>query len=299
MSAPKQFKPGDHVMIVGNPSKYETAIGLYGYILNQNSEGNFNVEAFKDHKPCKAEANKQWPSFRTTAFSNVVASDLRPLHKKNAKFRTARLMAFREKEKAAETKEEKAKDAKRWRSILAKITSPKSLARQKALDKKIETVQAKIGQVFYISRMTRLDKSTYPAYRSPTIEAIESELHRYASKGPKECTITELARWRQCQEIIAQASLWSNHDECRSVVQEFDLDPYVDEFNGALYRRLSSPYIPHGELRQAVIAAWNRGENILYIQDAEAPTTCARDEKSATGFFLTVAKRRQLPVIQP
>ena len=296
MKTPEVFTLYSPVLILGNLCRHTTSIGLYGYVSKtpgSKDGSDYWVEAFRDHEGEPSEKSKDWPNFRTTTFYSAKPSDLRPLTGKARLERVARLVKHKQKEKAKEKSDPK------WNALMASLLTPEAVNRRQTEEQAMATETARIGRVFTLPGVVkRGDKSTYPAYKSPEVNAVAEELRGYANKGPKECTLTERARWKQCLETIECVSFWSNREECRAVVREFDLDPMADEHNGALYRHKigESVWAKDGELRATVIRLWNKGAQILHIQDGQDPETCASDEKQAKGFLISFGFRRKLPV---
>lgn len=282
------------VLIVGNPCRFSTYAGLYGYVsrLPDKPEDGFWIETFRDHDAQPGETRKEWPRFNSTTVFNVQPADLRPLTGKARLARVARLMAHKRKEDAED------RDPA-LQSLLDQIHSPEAMAKERADRTAIEAEQARIGRVFTLPGVIkRGDKSAFPAYNDPTTKAISAELMDYAQRGPSKCTVTERARWAQCLEATAQASFWSPRAECRAIVKELDLDPMANEHEGALWRGKANAYAVNGTLRAEVIRLWNRGAQILYVQDMESKDTCWGSYKTGepAGFLVTYAFRRKLPV---
>lgn len=290
----KPFSLGSPVLITGNPCRFTPYIGCFGYISRADDDGTYWVETlrFPTLENSWDKAREERGDASTTVF-HVKPSDLRHLTGKERLARVAWLKKLTNK-REAEDKEDSV-----VASIIADFTSPETVKRQREEADEIAAERVRIGEVFKLpGRIKRGDKSDYPAYNDPIVEAISEELRGYAQKGPKACTLTERARWPQCLEATGACSFWSPRAECRALVKELDLDPMADEHAAALYQNKGSVYAENGSLRKAALRLWNKGAAILYIQDMEDAETCWASYKKGEprGYLINYAFRRKLPV---
>jgi len=287
-----QFREGDPILVVGNPCRIKTCIGLFGFVEKIHETGEIHVHLLtdphlEDDADIRAEKAGRFSSWSTTC----QPADLWPLKDKFRAARVKRFMDSHTAEKAARKPDSKTnelmKDIDAW---VAKWREDEVLVAEET---------KRIGQVFQMPGIIkRGDKSNYPAYRDPLMEKINDELRGYAARGPSKCTLEQRARWKQCLAATDASSFWSRHDEVRAAVKEFDLDPMVDHFNDALYCNRDKEFVQIGKLRELIIRLWNRNAMILYIQDAQDLHTCWSEDSGRgeqKGFLVDFALRRPLP----
>lgn len=207
--------------------------------------------------------------------------------------RVTALMEVDRKDKEEETPEDR-EEAKAFFAYVDDV-----LKRKAQEEKELEEEQKRLGNVFTLpGKIRRGDKSQFTAFHDPVIEAASSEVRRYAVMERKDLTLEMKVRWGQANALVEQASFWSMRKECRDLVKELDLDPFVDEHEDALYGDKKHQYAPNGRLRHEAVNIWNEGRVIVYIQDMEDENTCWGSYKDGqpNGFLITHVKRRQLPI---
>ncbi len=301
------FPVGSPVLIVGNPSTIYTCAGLFGYVSrvwtpeeNQKPDPSYYVTLLRyptvDGWDAKNDRAKEERGEFNTTTQTCDAADLRPLKNRAALARVARMKASEEAKERAKTPDPV------WEAKLAAMSTPEAWAKEKADREAVEAESARIGSVFRLpGRIARGDKSEFPAFRSPEVQAITDERNGYAyrPKGPRDCTVTERARWRQANDTINCASFWSPDADVRALVKELDLDPFADGHETALYKGRGWLFATRADLRREAFKLWNKGAIIETINEAADPDThfTPRNEGDrAPGFFLHFAYRRTLPI---
>jgi hypothetical protein len=290
----KPFVLGSPVLIIGNPCRFTSFVGCFGYISRLEEGGTYWVETLRAPtlEDPYDKAREERGDLSTTIF-HVKPSDIRHLTGKDRLARVVRLKRLVRRE------EVKDKDRSVVNKIMADYDTPEARKIRADEEAAISAEYTRIGQVFKLpGQIKRHDKSDYPAYRDPIAEAISQELMTYAHKGPKACSINERARWKQCLEATNACSFWSPRAECRALVKELDLDPMIDGDETALYRDKGDIYTVNGALRAAALRLWNKGAVILYIQDMESPETCWSSYKGSepNGYLVSYGFRRKLPI---
>jgi len=288
------FKKGDPVCVVGNICTIKTCIGLFGYVTEVYENGELYLSLLS--KPTledPADKLEETHGRFKTWGARAQPHNLQPLKDKDCLARVAALKEF------VATNVRDPKTAELVNSIIKKTSTPEWVEKRKQEEVEIAEETKRIGQVFTLpGDIKRGDKSNFPAYHDPVVEAISAELMRYAYVGPSKCTLTERARWKQCLQATDMASFWSGEQEVRDVVKEFDLDPMTDGYEYALWRKCSNEYAKAGELRTLIIKLWNKGANIHKIIDMEDKDTCWASYKSSkpAGFLVYYGFRRKLPM---
>jgi hypothetical protein len=181
-----------------------------------------------------------------------------------------------------------------FKSIIEKTDAAMNVEMKRAAA--VKAMSKKLGNVFPASGFVkRGDKSHYQSFHDPETQAARKEIGKYAARSGSKFTTKERARWAQAAELVARSSLFSNRQECRDVVREFDLDPFIDDHNDTLRHKGSYLVVPAGKLRVAVMMALNRGFEITHICDKKGDS-CAGPENNPDGFVVWYAKRRQIEV---
>lgn len=169
------------------------------------------------------------------------------------------------------------------------------------MEKRLNDAKAKrLNPFIPKSAITRNDKTGYPTYDDFERQGFGNKQRLLACK--EKLTLTDRVNLAFLREASDRCSFWSGQERVRHLVQELDLDPYVDKFNQALYDVEKYVAVEASQLRVFVITALNEGKVILDIDDAIAKYTpteivnCSRDE-TPTHFFVTVGKRKQLPAV--
>lgn len=287
------FNVGDPVLVVGRICTVKTCLGLFGRVTKVHPDGSLSLSllshpTLEEESDIRAEKHGRFDTWTATANHE----DLRHL---TGKSRLARVAAHEANEEA----NQKPKRDSVADEIMADMFKPEAIAKRKEHDAAVEAEGKRIGQVFRLPGVIkRGDKSKFPAFHHPDVEAISSELMGYAASGPKDCTLTELARWKQCLAATDATSFWPGCEEVRAVVKEFDLDPMTDGYEDALWCKRGKAYVKNGELRSLVIRLWNQGKFIHQIIEMEDEDTCwssYKDTKPA-GFLVYFGSRRKLPV---
>lgn len=283
---------GSPVLIINHYDGIRTSSGLFGYVSRLNDDGTFWVNVLSsptldtDYDRRREERGELY----TTLFK-VKAESMRPLKGKSRLARVTRLKKLMDKEKDEE-------DPK-LEALIAESCSPEAQAKRKAKQDAINEESARIGNVFKVTgAIERYRKGGYPAYHHPDNQAINRELMGYAQKGPSACTVTEMARWKQCHPALAQCSFWPDDSDVRQLVNELDLDPMTDYMDNALYQDMGTVFALCADLRRTVVKLLNKGFHIGHIDLAEDAHTLWSDYKKEPhkGYFIRFVKRRKLPV---
>lgn len=299
-----QFKEGDPIIVIGNICSVRTLVGLYGYITKIFTE----KEAGGPGKPCisvEVFQNPDLPGHKPkfghdwTACAIARPEDLVPMARSTISAFDKKLLRV-EALKAKKQKENTERDPEEEKKLNDVVNS--AIQRSKAVkarDKKVVAASKKMGQVFPRSGyVKRGDKSHFICYRSAEVQVADDEIRRYAVRENNKWTIKELARWTQARALVDESSFWSDCKECRDVVKEFDLDPYIDQFNNALRHQESRIYAKSGELRNKVLHLWNKSAEILSIEAMKDEDTSwgFPDKGEPTGFSIHYAFRRVIPI---
>jgi hypothetical protein len=287
------FAIGDAVLVVGRLQTARTCLGLFGFVSTAwPDEGKLGVEllthpALDNRDERRKEARGEYSS----TFEVGTPGDFVALTDPKKLVRVAGLKAQHE----AEAK--KPADPK-FEAFMKEVLSPEGTQRRAADEAAFAAKAGEMGQVFNLpGRIARGDKSLFPAYRDPAVQAMWTELTSYAAKGPDACTLDERVRWSQALEATGAASFWSGRPEVRDLVKELDLDPMSDRWEPALYKNNASMFAPTHMMRSAVIRLWNSGAVICGIEEAEGEHTCWRGALGeAPGFLIRYAFRRKLPI---
>jgi hypothetical protein len=297
---PKAPSPGDLIQIILPTSRIYHTLGLTGFIQKvldypQKPKITYHLSLLRDQTPGryeeKAEAAGRF-DHRISEFCS--AKHFVPLPKKDPRF--ARTLAFKNAEFAPESEPSPAIVA-----LAEKLSSEEYREKEQAENTKIHKVMAKIRKEFTLpGKIERGDKSHFSQFRDPMVDAYSNEVRRYACEPREKRTTHELARWRLCHEITDQASFWSGEEEVRDAVFQLDLDPYRDEHAGALYFKREYLYCEKGTLLQKLVPLWNKGHEILCIQNMIAEERChsGQADEPINGYLVTHSKRNQLPIPQ-
>lgn len=286
-------------MIGGPGSLGSCVMGLYGYVMKVISKKDkttpedlkrpYQIKVFSNpDKPAReGEFASDW-----TQFFSAGEQDIVPLSQETAPgfaWRMERVKALIAKDSKPDPEFDKV-----MKGIFRKMA--KDNLAQKALDKQIEEASVRMGDVFLDkSFVKRGDKSSFSSFYDPVPVAANEEMMIYASQERSKLTVEQMARWAQAHNVVDRASLFSNRRECRDVVKEFDLDPFVQEFNCTLRHKQEHLVVPNGKLRVAVMLLWNRSFDIMQISDIKGRSCCRPDEEP-TGFVVYYAKRREIKV---
>ncbi len=305
MSEPAIIEEGTPVMVLGNPNRHQTLLGLYGFVQTiyrakqEGEQDSYWVTLLSNPAPDeKSEIDAEaFGQFRTTSASTSL-TDLRVLE---APAKLKRVAAMKAVEDAKRAEPLDPGFEKLMKDILADERDAAKRLVRKQLEEAVKAADDAMGQVFKFPGMIkRGDKSDFPAYRDPAVQAVDAEVRGYACREESDWTVEERVRWAQGRALIEASSFWSPREECRKAVAEFDLDPMLDEFNAALYRNRAHVFCVNGELRKTVIRLWNRRALIVQVEDAMSihmlwGPYCSAADKPPAGFIVTYAFRRTLP----
>jgi hypothetical protein len=293
-ATPCPWKIGDLIEVTGYLCQIRTLIGYVGYVDKlYPEEGRVHLQLIGPKLPLSKEdmlreERDGHPWLLPT--SNV--ANYNQIRRLEDPKEIARVKRYR----VVKTKEDE--DEKESDSVVDEIMRDidASIDRDKERKDRLDALAATLPIKWVLpGHIKRGDKQNFPAYRDPKVEEAWTFVQHCAAKN--EWTDEERVRWAQGLEIVDQSSFWSPRQECRSLVHELDLDPMKDEHAYALYQPRKHVYAPNDTLRDAVIPLWNKGYEILYIQDMDDENTCHSSWRSnqPKGFLVTYAKRRKLP----
>lgn len=287
------FHVGAPIRVVGNICPVQTCIGLFGFVVKVYDDGRCFVRLLSHPTLESADGVRaeEFGNFDTWS-ATAAPTGLRHLTEESALSRVAAL-------KAVEFVDEDRALSDNVSRVLARCLTPEAKAKQKAENDAVVAESMRIGDVYPLpGRIERGNKSNYPSSCDPLVEVITGELRQYSEAGPKKCSITEMARWRQALAAREATSGWSGRDEVRAVVREFDLDPMTDGYGDALWTKRGGAYVANGGLRALVIDLWNMGAVISQIDDMEDEDTYWSSYKPGepAGFMVYFAFRRQLSI---
>lgn len=147
----------------------------------------------------------------------------------------------------------------------------------------------------------RGDKYDFPSYEIDIEErGLGDRLRRCAVKEKLTSRDRQTMAW--INQASGRCSFWHSSKIVRELVVELDLDPYADNFNEALYQDFKHQMVTPDQLRVVVIQALNDGRIVINIDGGKLDkwdnkTECCARDREATHFFVTTAKRRQLPIL--
>lgn len=290
--SPKQkFKVGDYILVIGFVDSPKICTGLYGFIdsigQKKGEPTTYLVQLLTKLDP---DPELTQYDYRDTWTERVQATDIVPL-------------TDPEKLKAAETFKYLTQRPPRGprdpmlQKIMEQTMNP-TKEELKKREKVAASVQIQEKEHPLPGHTKRGNKSKFPAYGDSISSERWYKVIHFAEKGPKNCTIEELALWKVLRENLEKCSFWSNHQECRDLVKELDLDPFKSSHEIALYQDKTNVYAPVGTLRVKAIELWNQNLEILQIQNMgdESNYQGAHPKGEIKGFSITYAKRRQLPI---
>ena len=286
------FKPGDPVLVVGCLSRFRTCVGLFGFVDSIfPKEG--EIFACLLTRPDLKDRHDRWAERQGRpdyTHETGTPGDFIPL---TGKGRIARVEALKAHVAAKDKTPSPA-----FKAIMDDAERPEKRARWAAEEASVAARSAEMGELYKLpGKLKRGDKSEFPAYRDPAVQAIDAVVMGYAARGPKGLTLDDRVRWKQALHARDGASFWSGRPEVRALVQELDLDPMTDGHEYALWKDAGSVYTPTAQLRRTAITLWNKGAAILRIQEATDPDTCWRGKDGeAPGFHIQFAYRRRLPL---
>lgn len=295
---------GSFVLVVGRPCEFRTCAGLFGYVEHvwgekeSKQEGGAiginllrypTLEGWNSESEKRGEKSGRFSDYYVTA----KLTDVVELTDPKAIARVA------EYQKAKQKEREEQKEDEKLQAIIKDICDSKDEHSDRNLAVQRET--ERIGSVFSLpGYIKRGNKSNYPAFRSAEVQKIVNERNGYAYCGKKysEFSLTELARWRQANEMIDRASFWIDDADVRALVRELDLDPFADNFNSALYIDKGWVFASRKDLRREAIRLWNKGAIITQIHGGENADTNWSEDKGpvAPGFLIHYSIKRKLPV---
>jgi hypothetical protein len=295
------MKKGTPILVTGYLCKFGNRLGYVGYVdkvwsPKQAHEGKtLSLKLLKPLPLSKSDLRKendpQYGDFDSTS-GQARPDQVRKLTDPKELDRVQRFMAAEKAEAEKETPEEKAK----WKKFMASCT--RSASKDLKERERLDAIARKIGPKWTLpGKIERGDKSAFCTYGDPVIQEASEHVRRCAVREQSELTDNDKIRWAEGNALTSQASFWSPTEECRDAVKEFDLDPFKSHFCSALYLPHSHTYAPNGTLREKLIEIWNRGEEILHIEDMDGPDTCHTRIMGRTpqGFSISHAKRRKLP----
>jgi len=295
-----RFKKGDPVYVIGGPGSLGSCVtGLYGYVMHvvtkrdkpapEDIKRPYQVKVFSN--PDKPAREGEFASDWTKVFS-VGDREIVPLSQETTPgfaWRMERVKTLIKNDSKPDPEFDKV-----MRGIFRRVE--KDNLAQKARDKQVEEASVKMGDVFPDKAfLKRGDKSNFSSFYDPVPVAANKEMMIYASQESRNLTVEQMARWAQARNVVDRASLFSSRQECRDVVKEFDLDPFIEEFNCALRHKQEHLVVPNGKLRVAVMLLWNRSFDIMQISDIKGSSCCGPDE-GPTGFVVYYAKRREIKI---
>lgn len=297
MSKP-EFAVGDFIQVIGYPCSTVICLGLTGYIsqIDEKKEGRYiHVELLKNSTPDMKEIDQERCK-RFSAWSCPVRPDeIRHINHAPWGSNIPRLTRFKNADMA---EAEMHKNNPATKLILDEVG--KELKPYADNEKAIDRYYRSLANIFPLPGYTeRGDKSHYPAYNTTASRKVDDEVYGYASRGLAKCEPKEVARWRLGNQFLERVSFWSPRQECRDAVREFDLDPFKEDHNHALYRDHQIKYVENGFLRNMFIDLWNLGAEIINVNDAtkreDNHIQIVEPTENPTGFSVTFAFRRTLP----
>lgn len=284
MNPQPQYQPGDLVQAIKPPCTFPEAsvAGLYGYVSNVYTEkdGSITYMVILYYEKDKSE----YTSY------NFTGDALRPANSLHWGIFLKPLAAA---ELVEQAKPEDPNDISH--KIMASEADPERKARNELDEAAIKELAEKTPHPFLSAEgIGRASKNRYRSLTTDEAQTIMDIPVRFGSSDRKlkDFTYEERLLWARANGIIRQFSYWPDDKLVRNLVEELDLDPYIDKFNRTLYGKKSYVEIPRDKLRATVISLLNDNEIILSIDPLKDNDRKNKNDEFCVGY----TRRKKLPI---